>query len=110
MSEKRYSFAVMLQLTTTDPRLSEESIIAMLDSGKAGGFAKMRHAVLQHLPKDVSRVIALFPLDHAKMLMQLHEAFGEDLAAEARRQGFVVDEDGTLFVRPPPDYVPPTSG
>jgi hypothetical protein len=110
MSEKRYSFAVLLQLTTTDPRLSEEGIAAILDSGKAGDFAKMRHAVLQHLPKDVSRVIALFPLDHAKMLMQLHEAFGEELRQKARELGSTVDEDGTLFVRPPADYVPPTSG
>jgi hypothetical protein len=109
-SEKRFSFAVMLQVTTTDPRLSQEAIVTMLNAGQASGFAAMRRAVLQHVPKDVSRVIALFPLEHAKMLMMLHEAAGEDITKFCREQGWIAEDDGTLFVRPPADYVPPTAG
>jgi hypothetical protein len=107
---ERYSFAVMLQVTTTDPRLSEQALRDMLAAGTASGFAKLRHVILQHLPKDVSRVIALFPLDHAKLLMMLHESVGDDLSKYLREQGVITEDDGTIFVRPPADYVPPTTG
>jgi hypothetical protein len=106
---ERYTFCVMLQVTTSDARLSEQAVAESLGTGKASAFAKLRHAVLQHVPRDVSRVIALMPVEHAKLLMQLHEAFGDEIVAHLKAAGIKADEDGTIL-RPPADYVPPTSG
>jgi hypothetical protein len=100
---EKYAFCVLLQVETHDARLSEQALVEALDSGMAGEFAKIRHAILQHLPKDVTRLIAVFPVEHARALMMLHEAHGEALR-ERGQEG----EGG--FVRPPPDYVPPTRG
>jgi hypothetical protein len=82
----------MLRIETNDPRLAEDAI--SVDTARDS--ARLRRAVLQHLPKDVTRVIAVFPVEHAEMLMLLHEAVGKELMGEP-----VAD-------RPPPDYVPPT--
>lgn len=90
-----FTFAVLLQVTTNDPRLTEAKLNAAMESGRAGAFAAIRHAVLSRLPKDVERLIAIMPVEEAKQLMRLHEAFGEELGAEP-------------FGRPPADYVPPT--
>jgi hypothetical protein len=99
----KHAFCVMLQIETTDPRLSVEAMAEAMQS--AGGVARLRHAVLQHLPKDVARLIAVFPVEQAKMLMKLHEAVGEDIAEKLREKGLDADP---LFQRPPSDYVPPT--
>jgi hypothetical protein len=104
----RHSFVVMLQIQTNDPRLTEKAIAKALGAGQPGGFARMRHAILQHLPKDVTRVIALFPVAHAKLLMMLHEANGEAIAKILQEKGLISEDDGTIVVRPPAGYVPPT--
>jgi hypothetical protein len=105
MSE--HTFVVMLQIKTTDPRLSGDAIAAAMRSGAPGEFARMRRVLMHALPRDVERVIALLPVEHAKMLMMLHEAYGEDIARFLREQGIAPNADGS-FVRPPPGYVPPT--
>jgi hypothetical protein len=97
---ERHRLAVMLVLDTADPRLSYKAIEEAMQT--PGGVDKLRRVILQHLPKDVARVAAAFPVEHAKLLMDLHLAFGEDIRKElgVRGQG---------FVRPPPGYVPPTT-
>jgi hypothetical protein len=100
-----YEFVVMLQVKTTDPRLTPKAIDEAMTS--AGGVSRLRRAILQHLPKDVSRVIAAMPVEHARLLMILHEAVGDDIATHLREIGRIVAENA--FVRPPPDYVPPTT-
>jgi hypothetical protein len=92
----QHTFAVLLQITTRDPRLTEAKINAALASGTAGGIAAIRHAVLSRLPRDVERLVAIMPIDQSQALMLLHEAVGEQLGADP-------------FGRPPPDYVPPTN-
>ncbi|HTI78934.1 MAG TPA: hypothetical protein VL614_00635 [Acetobacteraceae bacterium] len=101
MAEK-HTFCLLLEIRTEDRRLTDEAIEAAIKT--ADGVKALRRAVLQHLPRDVSRVIAMFPVEHAKMLLQLHEAFGDDIAKHLREQGIDV---GGLSVYPPPDYVPP---
>ena len=108
MTEK-YAFCVMLQVETHDARLSEAVLTEALSSGNAGEFAKVRFAVLQHLPKDVTRLVAVFPVEHARLLMMLHETHGEQIAEFLREHGIAKEGEGG-FVRPPPDYVPPTRG
>jgi hypothetical protein len=101
MADKRgeaHAFVAMLVIETDDPQLSEAKLAAM-DS--ASRVAAIRHAVLQHLPQDVKRVVALFPVEHARMLMMLHEAVGKEIADE-------LGVEKPLFQRPPADYVPPT--
>jgi hypothetical protein len=90
-----HTFAVLLQVTTNDPRLTEEKLASALESTSPGAFAAIRHAVLSRLPKDVERLIAVLPIEHMRALMLLHEAVGDTLGADP-------------FVRPPPGYVPPT--
>lgn len=102
-----HEFCVMLQIRTTDPRLSAEALTEALDSGEARHFAFVRRAMLQRLPKDVARLVAVFPVEHAKLLMLLHEAMGDDIAAHLRAHGIETSATG-VAVRPPPDYVPPT--
>jgi hypothetical protein len=96
---ERHRFAVILEIETSDPRLSPAIINDGMPSAK--DVARTRRALLQRLPKDVQRVVAIFPVEHAKMLMMLHEAFGDDIAKK-------LGVDNDTFVRPPPDYVPPT--
>jgi len=93
-------FAVMLIVESADPRLSADTIEEAVKT--AGGVAKLRRALLERLPQDTRRVVAVFPVEHAKLLLQLHEAVGEEIAAELGAEGAVP------FVRPPPDYVPPS--
>lgn len=97
-----FAFAVLLIVETADPRLSEEGLATALNSGEASHFAAVRRAVLQHLPKDVQRLVAVFAVEQAKLLMQLHEAVGNDIAQ-------AVGDDRPVFVRPPPGYIPPTT-
>ena len=103
MRTESYEFAVMLLVKTTDPRLTPKAIDEAMTT--AGGVAGLRRVVLQHLPRDVSRLVAVIPTEHAQMLMMLHEAAGEDIAAYLRKVGI---ETEAAFKRPPPDYVPPT--
>jgi hypothetical protein len=93
MDHKRHAFAALLIVETNDPRLSEEAFATGHET--AASTARIRRAVLQHLPKDVQRLVAVMPVEHAIALTTLHEAVGEELF-------------GGLFRRPPPDYVPPT--
>jgi hypothetical protein len=104
MAERR-AFCVMLQVETTDPRLTLEAIEDAFKT--AGGTATLRRAVLQHLPQDVTRLISVMPVNQARMLMMLHEAAGEDIAKQLREMGIPAED--TNFLRPPPDYVPPTT-
>jgi hypothetical protein len=98
------AFCVMLQVETSDRRLTLEAIAEAVKT--AGGMSRMRHAILQHLPNDVTRLIAVLPPKHAALLMMLHESVGSDIAEMARAAGIPVGN--TDFVRPPADYVPPT--
>jgi hypothetical protein len=100
----KHSICVLLQIDTTDPRLSLEAIEALQT---AGDWARMRRVILQHLPRDVGRVIVAMPVNQARLLMKLHEAVGEDIAKKLREEG--IDMTGPDFVRPPPGYVPPTT-
>jgi hypothetical protein len=104
MSE-RHRFVVMLEIEASDPRLSETAISAAIASNTAKDAAALRRLIMQSLPKDVVRVIAMFPTAHAKMLMQLHEAVGEDIADFLQQEGI---STRSPFHRPPKDYVPPT--
>ena len=93
-------FAVMLVLDTADPRLTGEAIEAAMTTPR--GVDQLRRAIMQHLPKDVVRVAAVFPVDHAKLLLELHLAVGADIRKE------LLGDDEPVFIRPPPGYVPPT--
>jgi len=97
---ERNRFCVMLVLDTADPRLSGEAIDEAMLTPR--GVDQLRRAILQHLPKDVARVAAVFPVMHAKLLMDLHVTFGDEIARQLGR------EDATAM-RPPPGYVPPTT-
>jgi hypothetical protein len=101
----KHQFCVMLQMETDDPRLSVDAIVEALGGGKVSSFAKIRHAIMGRLAHDVTRVVAVFPVEHAMLLMKLHEAFGQEIAAELRQAGTPTRDP---FVRPPKDYVPPT--
>ena len=101
----KHAFCVVLQVETHDPRLSLDAIHEALKT--AGSMARMRHTVLQHLPKDVTRLIAIMPVNEARMLMMLHEAAGAEIANMLREMGIPIGD--TNFIRPPPDYVPPTT-
>src|SRR4029077_13102214 len=99
MSDK-FTFIAMLQITTHDPRLSEAAIAEVLNSRSARSFSKVRRAVLQHLPGNVTRMVAVMPVEHAQMLMMLHEAHGEAIAKALAQAGITSDaDDGTIFVR-----------
>lgn len=99
-------FAVMLLIQTDDPLLSPEAIERDFDPPTKESFAKLRARLLRRLPTDISRVVAVFPVEHARMLMQLHDALGDELTAELRAQGV---DAVSPYVRPPSDYVPPTT-
>jgi hypothetical protein len=89
----KYAFVAIVQIETSDPRLSEESLGRIHDSAR--NVAIVRAAVLQHLAKDVQRLIAVMPIEEARTLMLLHEAVGDELGVE-------------VASRPPPGYIPPT--
>jgi hypothetical protein len=105
MASGPHTFVVMLQIRTTDPRLSQDAIADALESGDPGLFARVRRLIIKSLPRDVERVVAIFPPEHARLLMLLHEAHGEEIATVLREQGIEADSP---FVRPPAGYVPPT--
>jgi hypothetical protein len=89
-----HTFAVLLQVTTNDPRLTEAKLTAAMESGRAGALAAIRHAVLQRLPKDVDQLIAVMSVEHMRALMLVPVQTGEDLGADPP-------------IRPPSGYVPP---
>ena len=89
------SVAVLMQFETADPRLSGAAVEAAMKS--AGGVAQLRRTVLQLLLKKNGRVVAIMPAEHARLLMLLHEAVGEELSGEP------------VALRPPLDYIPPTT-
>ncbi|HEY2617013.1 MAG TPA: hypothetical protein VGI78_06720, partial [Acetobacteraceae bacterium] len=94
---ERHRFCVMLELDTSDPRLTEEAIVTAMASNTARDVARLRRAVTQHLARDVSRVIAIYPVEHAKMLMQLHDAVGEEIQATLKRAGLVPEDQEPAF-------------
>jgi len=83
-----FRIAVLLELETIDPRLSEETLAQVPD---VSAIATARRAVLQHIPKDIKRVIAILPIEQARHLMLLHEAVGRELGVEITHHvpGFV---------------------
>lgn len=94
MSEP-FPFAVLLIVETSDPRLSAERLAETADS--PANTAQVRRAVLQHLPKDVRRVAAVMPIEHAKALILLHEAVGHEITG------------ASSIVPRHPDYVAPST-
>lgn len=87
--------AVLVQIETDDPRLDPSSDMV----ATAERTALVRQAVIDNLP-NLTRLIAVMPIEHSRLLMMLHEAHVEDIA---KRLGTT----GGAFVRPPRDYVPP---
>jgi hypothetical protein len=85
----------MLELEgVTDPRLSVEACDRMGESPAA--TAKARAAVVAAVRDGPSRVVAIMPVEMAKVMMNALNAWLMD--------------QGTPPVRPHPDYVPPTVG
>ena len=89
----KHTFIAMVQIETDDPRCSPDVMNGAVTTAETA--AALRRLVLQHLPSDVTRLVAVMPVEHARLLMMLHEATGKDLGAD-------------IFKRPPQDYVPPT--
>lgn len=85
-------FIAMVQIETDDPRLTIERIVAGVRT--ASDTAATRQAIMDQLPHKVTRVVAYMPEEHARLLMLLHEAVGEEIGKRG-------------FVRPPADYVAP---
>ena len=92
MTKPTFPFVVVLQIETSDPRLTEESMVELMKTAR--GHATMRAAILQHLPKDVRRLIAVMPVEQARALMMLQDEINT-------RMGIKVNHA-------PADYVPPT--
>lgn len=90
---ERFGFIVMLQIETGDPRLTEDALAVAMETPHS--VAVVRRAILQHLPKDVTRLVAIMPIAEAQQIMTLHEAVSR------------LEPEGG-FGRPPADYVPPT--
>ena len=84
----RHRIAVLLELGTDDPALDLDAI----DVGTAEAAARVRAAVLAALGGD-SRVVAVLPLETARMIMQAYDA--------------VSAAHGAPPDRPPANYVPP---
>jgi len=99
-----HRFALLLIVETANPDLAEERLEAALSEMTPQSLSRVRRQILKCLPQDVRRVAAVFPVEHAKLLLQLHEAIGEDLRQDLREAGF---DPPQLFTRPPPSYVPP---
>jgi hypothetical protein len=104
MMPDKHAFCLLLQVETSDPRLTIEAIDDAAQT--AAGMAALRRAILQHLPKDATRLIAVMPVNQARLLTMLHEAYGEAIVDGLRAAG--IDMASPNFVRPPADYVPPT--
>lgn len=93
MANEKTAMGVLLIVETDDPRLSA----AELDKeGTTQRMARIRAAVLQRIPKDVTRVVAVLPPYELEVLMRIREQIGIDAGLEP-------------FVRPPPGYVKPTT-
>lgn len=63
-----FTFAVLLLVETDDQRVSDA-----ISAADRQGTAGVRRAVLRHLPKDVTRVLAVLRTEEARHLMMLHE-------------------------------------
>jgi hypothetical protein len=91
----KHKLIVMVQIETDDPRLAPSAdMVATAERAK-----EVRQAVIDNLPR-LTRLIAVLPEEHARLLMMLHEAHGKELAKHTGTSG--------AFVRPPADYKPPT--
>ena len=83
--------AAMVIIDTDDPLLSG-TVIDVSTSAKA---ASVRRAVLRHLPGAVNRVVMITSEELAQLMCQAHDAAAQAL--------------GAPVMRPPADYIPPTS-
>lgn len=93
MTEK-HRIGVMLILDTDDPRLSQLTLSNTQPDAR--DVSRARAAVLQRIPKDVERVVAILPIGEMQFLLNMREQLGIEAGAEP-------------YVRPPPGYVKPTS-
>lgn len=91
-----------VMLTVLDRKFPLAAVYRAMQAGPAG-VAQARRSVLAGLPKTIVRLVAVFPEEHASMLMQLHELYGAQIA---RQIG--IDPDAIAAVRPPKAYIPPT--
>lgn len=90
----------MIEIETDDPRivsLHMRDLTATVERATA-----VRAAFIEQLPDKITRLIALFPMEHARLLMQLHQAVGEDIAEATGIKA--------PFVMPPAGYEPPSPG
>jgi hypothetical protein len=91
----KYEFAALILIATDDPVLSKTGIVDSMRT--ASGASALRHAVLKHLPADLTRLVAVMPVEESRLIMMLHEAVGREITGGR-----------DVFQRPPGDYVPPT--
>lgn len=108
MSKTR-ALCVMVQLETDDPHMSPKALERALEDADA--TVEMRRTILAHMPQDITRLIAIFPVEHARLLMMVHEIYGASIVAHLREHGF--DVPGFVermildFARPPASYKRP---
>jgi hypothetical protein len=86
-------FCVLLEVQTNDPRLTMERVQSANKSAKA--ISAVRAALLDVLPSDVERVVAIMDVREAKAAMRVWGQVKSEMG---------LDE----FAKPPGDYVPPT--
>jgi hypothetical protein len=87
----KFQACVIVEISTDDARLDPDN----LDTSTVSAAAALRRAVLAAMPKDVTRVVMVAPVEVAKLMCLAHDA--------------AVAETGHGSVhRPPPAYVPPT--
>lgn len=95
----RHQLGILIQFESDDPELDpDRRSVATVERTKT-----LRRAVMRHLKNKDFRVVSVFHVEHIKLLMQLHEAIGTDIA----RAAGLLDPDETMTDRPPPDYEPP---
>jgi hypothetical protein len=87
----KYQVCAIVQIESDDPRLDPDA----LEVDTPAKAAALRRAVLKSLPRKVTRVIAVLPVDFAKLMLHAHEQAAE-IAGLA------------TVLRPPAGYVPPT--
>jgi hypothetical protein len=92
---RKHTIVAMVQIETDDPRLVPSSDMV----ATAAAAALVRQVIVDNLPR-LTRVIGIFGVDHARMLMMLHESVGDRIAAELGK--------APTFKRPPADYKPPS--
>lgn len=79
---KRFAFAALLIIETDDPLLGIEALagVETIDD-----LARIRAAVVKHLPRDVQRVVAVMPVHRAQAMMELDDAVGGPRVAPGRQ-------------------------